>query len=139
MDWLDLPAVPGTLRSLPQHHSFLAVPGTLRSLPQHHGFLAVQALSGVFPNTTVSSQPRHSQESLQHLSSEASILRRPLTVTSQVVQVVRSPPVSAGDMRGAVSVPGLGRSPAGGHGNPLQFSCLETPWTEEPGSTQHTH
>ena len=25
------------------------------------------------------------------------------------------------------SIPGLGRSPAGGHGNPLQYSCLENP------------
>ena len=30
------------------------------------------------------------------------------------------------------SVTGLGRSPGGGHGNPLQYSCLENPWTEEP-------
>ena len=30
-------------------------------------------------------------------------------------------------------IPGLGRSPGGGHGNPLQYSCLENPWTEEPG------
>ena len=29
--------------------------------------------------------------------------------------------------------PGLGRSPEGGHGNPLQCSCLENYWTEEPG------
>ena len=34
------------------------------------------------------------------------------------------------------SVPGLGRSPGGGHGNPLQYSCLENPWTEEPGRLQ---
>ena len=37
---------------------------------------------------------------------------------------------NAGDMG---SVPVLGRFPGGGHGNPLQFSCLENPWTEEPG------
>ena len=31
-------------------------------------------------------------------------------------------------------IPGLGRSPGGGHGNPLQYSCLENPqWTEKPG------
>ena len=29
-----------------------------------------------------------------------------------------------------------GRSPGGGHGNPLQYSHLETPWTEEPGELQ---
>ena len=35
------------------------------------------------------------------------------------------------------SMPGLGRSPGGGHGNPLQYSCLENPpWIEEPGGLQ---
>ena len=34
-------------------------------------------------------------------------------------------------------IPGLGRSPGGGNGNPLQYSCLENPpWTEEPGRLQ---
>ena len=33
-------------------------------------------------------------------------------------------------------IPGLGRSPGGGHGNPLQYSPGETPWTEEPGGLQ---
>ena len=36
--------------------------------------------------------------------------------------VVRNPPVNAGD---AGLIPGLGRSPGGGHGNPLQYSCQE--------------
>ena len=31
------------------------------------------------------------------------------------------------------SIPGLGRSPGVGNGNPLQYSCLEVPWTDEPG------
>ena len=30
-------------------------------------------------------------------------------------------------------IPGLERSPREGHGNLLQYSCLENPWTEEPG------
>ena len=34
------------------------------------------------------------------------------------------------------SIPGLGRSPRGGHGNLLQFLPGESPWTEEPGSLQ---
>ena len=29
-------------------------------------------------------------------------------------------------------IPGLGKLPAEGNGNPLQYSCLENPWTEEP-------
>ena len=44
---------------------------------------------------------------------------------SQVVLVVKNPPASAGDIRDACSIPRLGRSPGVGHGNPLQYSCLE--------------
>ena len=40
-------------------------------------------------------------------------------------------PASAGDLRNAGSIPGLGRSPGGGHGNPLQLSCLENPIDRE--------
>ena len=32
-----------------------------------------------------------------------------------------------GDLRDVGLIPGLGRSPGGGHGNPLQYSCLENP------------
>ena len=41
--------------------------------------------------------------------------------------VVKNLPANAGDVRDAGSIPGLGRSPGGGHGNPLQYSCLENP------------
>ena len=34
---------------------------------------------------------------------------------------------NAGDIRDMGSIPGLGRSPGEGHGNPLQYSCLENP------------
>ena len=40
-------------------------------------------------------------------------------------QVVKDLPANAGDIRDAGSIPGSGRSPGGGHGNPLQYSCLE--------------
>ena len=43
------------------------------------------------------------------------------------VAVVKSLPASAGLVRDACSVPGSGRSPGGGHGKPLQSSCLENP------------
>ena len=46
---------------------------------------------------------------------------------SQVALVVKNPPAKAGDLREEGSVPGLGRAPGGGHGNPLQYSCLEHP------------
>ena len=44
-----------------------------------------------------------------------------------MAQLVKNPPASAGDARDAGSIPGLGRSPGGGHGNPLQYSCLGNP------------
>ena len=47
--------------------------------------------------------------------------------SSQVVLVVKNPSANGGDIRDAGSIPGLGRSPGGGHGNPLQYSCLENP------------
>ena len=46
---------------------------------------------------------------------------------SQVVLVVKNLPASAGHIREVGSIPGLGRSHGGGHGNPLQYSCLENP------------
>ena len=50
---------------------------------------------------------------------------------SQVALAVKNPSANAGDIRDMCSIPGLGKSPRGGHGNPLQYSCLEN--TEEPG------
>ena len=41
--------------------------------------------------------------------------------------VVNNPPANAGDIKDTGWVPGSGRSPGGGHGNPLQYSCLENP------------
>ena len=40
---------------------------------------------------------------------------------------VKNLPAKAGDIRDMGSIPGSGRSPGGGHGNPLQYSCLENP------------
>ena len=44
---------------------------------------------------------------------------------SKVVLVVKNLPANAEDIRDTGSIPGLERSPGGGHGNPLQYSCLE--------------
>ena len=46
---------------------------------------------------------------------------------SQVVLTVKNLPACAGDIRDVGWVPGSGRSPGGGHDNPLQYSCLENP------------
>jgi len=41
--------------------------------------------------------------------------------------VVKNLPAKAGDTEDVGSIPGLGRSPGAGNGNPLQYSCLENP------------
>ena len=71
------------------------------------------------------SAPSHSffmpmilQTSVRHQCSEFSWLPRDLWA-SQVALVVKNPPASAGDFRDSGSTPVLGRSPGGGHGNPL--------------------
>ena len=46
---------------------------------------------------------------------------------SQGALAVKNPPADAGDIRDVGLIPGSGRSPGGGHGNPLQYSCLENP------------
>ena len=46
---------------------------------------------------------------------------------SQVVLVVKNPLAKAGDIRHKNSIPGSGRSPGEGHGNPFQYSSLENP------------
>ena len=62
---------------------------------------------------------------------EFGISRHQLYMGSQVALVIKNPPAHAGDVRHVGSVPGLGRIPGGGHGNPLQYSCLENPMDRE--------
>ena len=46
---------------------------------------------------------------------------------SEVALAVKNLPANAGDIRDTGLIPGLGRSPGGSRGNPLQYSCLENP------------
>ena len=46
---------------------------------------------------------------------------------SQVALMLKNPPVNEGDIREIGKFPGLGRSLAGGQGNPQQYFCLENP------------
>ena len=50
--------------------------------------------------------------------------------------MVKNPPANAGDIRDVDLILGLGQSPGEGHGNPLQYSCLENSMTEEPDGLQ---
>ena len=53
-----------------------------------------------------------------------------------MVLMVKNPPANAGDTRDVGLIPGSGRSPGGGNGYPLEYSCLGNPWTEEPGGLE---
>ena len=57
-------------------------------------------------------------------------------MASQVILVVKNPPANTGEEREADLILGSGRSPGGGNGSPLHYSCLETAWTEKPGELQ---
>ena len=50
-----------------------------------------------------------------------------ISFASQVVLVVKNHPANAEDVIDAGLIPGLGKFPEGGHGNPFQYSCLENP------------
>ena len=55
---------------------------------------------------------------------------------SQVALVIKNPPASTGDVRDTGLIPGSGRFPGDGHGNPLQHSCLMNVMDKEPGGLQ---
>ena len=55
------------------------------------------------------------------------ILENIFCLLFQVALMVKYPPANAGDIRDMGSISELGRSPGGGHGNPLQYSFLENP------------
>ena len=48
-----------------------------------------------------------------------------------MVLVIKNLPAKAGDISDSGSIPGWGRSPGGGHGNPPQYYCLESPMNRE--------
>ena len=60
-------------------------------------------------------------------------------MASQVACVVKNPPANAGNIRDMGSTPGSGRSSGGGHGNPLQYSCLENPTDRGPWWAKGRH
>ena len=59
-----------------------------------------------------------------------------MALTAEVALVVKSPPANAGDVRDTGLIPGLGRSPGGGHGNHSSILAWRIPWIKEPGGLQ---
>ena len=72
---------------------------------------------------------RNAKPTLQSWGNSRDILWRNWPVlfqrAFQVALLVKNPPANAGDIREVGSIPGSGGSPGWGHGNPLQYSCLE--------------
>ena len=93
MNWLDLLAAQGTLKSLLQHHSSKA------SILQCSVFFILQL-----------SHP--------YMTTGKTIALTRWTFVDKVMSLL------LGELG---SIPGLGRSPGEGHGNPLQYFCLENP------------
>ena len=71
-------------------------------------------LHGIFPIQELNQGLLHGRQILYQLSYQGS-------------PVVKNPPSNAGDLRDVGLVPGSGRSPGEGNGNPLHYSCLENP------------
>ena len=108
MDWLDLLAVQGTLKSLLQHHSSKA------SILRCSAFFIVQ-LSHLYMTTGKTIALTR----WIFVSKVTSLL---FNMLSRLVG--KASAYNAGDLG---SIPGSGRSPGEGNGNPLQYSCLENP------------
>ena len=104
-----------------------------------HGILQARILEWVAMSSRESSQPRDRTYlsctsciaggfvTAEPLTGEACIPPVCIKWASQVVLVVKNPPANTGDLRNLDSISGSGRSPGGGHGSPLQYSCLENP------------
>ena len=69
-------------------------------------------------------------------STESQPARETESDGSQLALVVKNLPANAGDTGDMSLITGLGRSPEGGNGNPLQYSCLENPMDRGAGGLQ---
>ena len=122
IDWLDLLAVKGTLKSLLQHHSS-------EVLILHH-------LRLLYGPVLISVNDYWKNHSFDY-ADLCYLKKRTCNCGKGASQVaVKNPSVNAGDSRDSGSIPGSGRSLGRMYGNPLQYSHLKIPFTEEPGGLQ---
>ena len=117
INWFDLLVVQGTLKNLLQHRSSKA------SILQHSPFFMVQLSHSFITIGKTIALTRWTFVS----KVERSRCRYIGGWVSQVELVVKNLPAKAGDIREVGLIPGSRRSPGGGHGNPLSYSCLENP------------
>ena len=130
----DLGLIPGLGRS----------PGGAHGNPLQYSCLENPIDRGarkVFCHRVTKSQMRLSdifrrQEEKEQFSLLAPLSLFSMYVASLVTQIVKNPFDDAGDAGDVGKIPGWGRSPGGGHGNPLWYSCLENP--KDRGAWQAT-
>ena len=91
----------------------------------HESQVLSQASSGHSPCSSMDFQGRQERE--KHRSVDEWVCLCVCSWASQVVLEVKNLSTNIGDSRDTGSIPGLRRSPIGGPGNPLQYSCLENP------------
>ena len=116
-----------------RHNSFFFHPFQAHIELHLSTFWLCQTSTPVPKRHAVLSQPRPLQMSLHLPETPSSPL--PLRVFPEG-SAGKESACSAGETGDGDSIPGSGRSPGGGNGNPLQYSCLWIPWTEEPGGLQ---
>ena len=107
-----------------------------------HGILQARILEWVaFPFSRGSSQPRDRTQVSHiagrfftswttreaHVKQMIPFIALYLPLLPLIALFVRNLPANAGDIRDMGLIPGLGRFPGGGNGNPFQYSCLENP------------
>ena len=103
---------------------------------------AVTLWSSVFSETQSwegwKSMERNSWKMIGFVKSKDLIFHMLSSWASQVVLVIKNLPTNARDARDKGLIPGLGRSPGGGPGKPLQYFCLENPMDRGAwGTTVH--
>ena len=101
--------------------------GPWNSPGQNTGVGSLSLFQGIFPAQGLNPGLLHCRRILYQLSHKGSPFQGLLWVKIQGALVVKHPPASAEGTRGVGSIPGSGRSPGGGNGHPLQYSCLENP------------
>ena len=85
------------------------------------GILQTRILEWVtIPSSRASSQPRD-QTQVSFIAAEL------ITTEGKPREIIENQPANVGGVMDVGLIPGLGRCPGGGHGNPLQYSCLENP------------
>ena len=158
MDWLDILAVQGTLKSLLQHHSskalilqcsaffivqfshpYMTTGKTIALTRQTYVGKVMSLLFNMLSRLVIAFLLRSKRLLISWLQSPSAVVLEPKKIKSLIISII-SPSIchegfpggsegkasacNAGDLG---SVPGLGRSPGEGNGNPLEYSCLENP------------